>query len=324
MRPSRTHSIAIAAAAIVLLGGTQASSATGLSPDSLLTGRAETTSGAIGGRERHYILYVPRNLQFPAPLVFVLHGGGQDGPNLRLATGYEFDMLADRNGFLTVYPDGIEHGWNTCRKATNNAATRQHIDDVAFIDAIIAHEVTTHNADRTRVFAVGHSNGGQLAFRLGLERPNAFAGVAAISSNLPATNNMMCQPSNIPIPVMIINGTADPVNPYRGGRTGRGTVTQGNVISAEATAQYFAKINGVDGMAEVVRLPHRNESDPTWVEQFSWSAAGKPSVILYAVHGGGHVVPQPYYRYPNIVGRQTQDLDAPAVVWDFFSKLPCR
>jgi len=47
-------------------------------------------------------------------------------------------------------------------------------------------------------------------------------------------------------------------------------------------------------------------------------------VILYTVLGGGHVVPNRYYRYPQNVGRMTDDLDAPAVIWDFFSKLPPR
>jgi hypothetical protein len=32
------------------------------------------------------------------------------------------------------------------------------------------------------------------------------------------------------------------------------------------------------------------------------------------------VVPQPYWRYPRNVGAQTQDLDAPAAIWDFFMK----
>jgi polyhydroxybutyrate depolymerase len=71
-----------------------------------------------------------------------------------------------------------------------------------------------------------------------------------------------------------------------------------------------------------MRLPHRNDSDSTWVERVTWAAEGKPPVVLYTVHGGGHVVPQPYYRYSVVSGRQTQDLDAPAVIWDFFSKLP--
>src|SRR5207302_4642511 len=108
--------------------------------------------------------------------------------------------------------------------------------------AIIAHEAASHGIDVKRVFATGHSFGGQLSYRLALERPNEFAGIAAVSANLPVQADNDCTVSDAAIPVMIVNGTDDPVNPYRGGRTGRGIDT-GNVLSTDATADYFIKRN---------------------------------------------------------------------------------
>jgi polyhydroxybutyrate depolymerase len=287
-----------------------------------LKGAVSVKIGMIGGRQRRYILYVPPSLQPGGPLVFVLHGGGGDGPLVRQNTGFEFDMLADANGFVVVYPDGIAQGWNSCRRRINNEATQRKVDDVAFIEAIIAHEAASDGIDRKRVFAAGVSFGGQMAFRLALERPNEFAGIAAISSNLPVQADNGCTPAGVSIPVMIINGTDDPVNPYRGGRTPRGTTTD-NVLSTEATAAYFAGLPGNTGSPEIIRLPHRDDSDATWVERATWTSPTNP-VILYAIHGGGHVVPQPYYRYPVNLGRQTKDLDAPTAIWEFFSGLPGR
>jgi polyhydroxybutyrate depolymerase len=109
------------------------------------------------------------------------------------------------------------------------------------------------------------------------------------------------------------------VNPYAGGTNRRGT-SFGRTLSTDETVQYFAKLNGLTDAPQITRLPHQNDADKTWVEQISWTASGKPSVVLYAIHGGGHVVPQPYYRFPNVVGAQTKDLDAPAAIWDFFMK----
>jgi len=43
--------------------------------------------------------------------------------------------------------------------------------------------------------------------------------------------------------------------------------------------------------------------------------------VLYAVHGGGHVVPQRYFQFGE---GQTQDLDAPVAIWDFFAKIPSK
>lgn len=288
-----------------------------------LKGTISLNAGTIGGRERQYAVYVPPNLMPGAPLVIVLHGGGGDGPYMRMSTGFEFDMLADANGFVVAYPNGIGQAWNTCRKRVNNTAKRERIDDVAFIEAIIAHEALAHRIDRRRVYATGHSFGGQMAFRLALERPNEFAGIAAISSNLPVPADNECAASGMPIPAMIINGTDDPVNPYRGGRSGGGA-TAGSVLSTDATTDYFVRLNGAGDPPQITRLPHQDDSDPTWVERSAWTNSGHDAVVLYAVHGGGHVVPQPYFRYPSNVGRQTKDLDAPAAIWAFFAALPPR
>jgi polyhydroxybutyrate depolymerase len=312
------------AAAFACLGILFSYHARAQSPAPRVAGTASRVNVTAGGRERSFVLYVPKSLKPHAPLLFVLHGSGGDGASMREVTGYEFDMLADAQGFLVVYPDGYEETWNDCRKASPHPARRMHIDDEGFIQAMIAKEALEHGADKGRVFAVGHSNGGQLAFRLALEQPERFAGVAAISAGLPTQENLDCTPSGKPIPVLIMNGTGDPINPYAGGKVMLGFTSLGTVLSTPASAEYFAKLDGRTAPPMVTRLAHKNTSDPTWVEESSWGAPGKPSVVLYAIHGGGHVVPQPYFEYPGILGRQTGDIDAPAAIWDFFSKLPSR
>jgi polyhydroxybutyrate depolymerase len=288
------------------------------------TGSFTRNVGTIAGRERVFVTYVPQNLKPQAPLVFVFHGGGGDGPTARKDFGYEFDMLADRHGFVVVYPDGISRSWNNCRRRPNVAAKRMKVDDVAFVEAMIAQEAAVHGIDRKRVFATGHSNGGSLAYRLAMERPAMFAGIAAVSSNLPDDDNNDCEAKNVAMPVMIMNGTADPVSRYEGGRTVRNGSDQGTTLSTGDTARYWARVNGLPDTPEKTRLPHANASDQTSVDLETWSASGKPSVLLYTINGGGHVVPQPYFRFPTQLGLQTQDLDAPSVIWDFFANLPSR
>jgi polyhydroxybutyrate depolymerase len=314
MTSSRSFSFGIAAA--LCLAGATAPSAAELPKAS---GSFTRSAGLIGGRQRVFYLYEPRDLKPGAPLLFVFHGGGGDGGEARVGTGNEFELLADRYGFLVVYPNGVDMNWNGCRKLQNARRERRGIDDVSFVDAMIAQEIARHHIDPKRIFAVGHSNGGAISYRLILERPNAFAGIAAISSNLPTPDNMECQPMPMAKPVMVINGTADPVNPYEGGTNARGT-SNGRTLSTDETVRYFTNVNGLADPPRVARLPHKNDSDKTWVEQRSWTAPGKPSVVLYTIHGGGHVVPQPYWRYPRDVGAQTEDLDAPSAIWDFFMK----
>jgi polyhydroxybutyrate depolymerase len=91
------------------------------------------------------------------------------------------------------------------------------VDDVGFLRALVARFATEHGADRARVFATGISNGGQMALRLALEAPELVRGVAPVAASLPAERNMDCRPAGRPVSVLIMNGTADPMNPFGGG-----------------------------------------------------------------------------------------------------------
>jgi polyhydroxybutyrate depolymerase len=60
-----------------------------------------------------------------------------DGKRMRKWTGYEFDRMADAQGFLVLYPDGYRGNWNDCRKNATFAAKKENMDDVRFILALI-------------------------------------------------------------------------------------------------------------------------------------------------------------------------------------------
>ena len=274
-------------------------------------GEATSHVGTVGGRERTFIEYVPRALKPGAPLVFVLHPSGGDAAGMRRYSNYEFDELADKHGFLVVYPDGFDNTWNDCRSGSPFSSKRLKIDDAGFIKSLLNHEVTAHAVDRKRVFAAGWSNGAQLAYRLALEHPEDFAGVAAISASVPVKENLDCGQVDKPIPVMIVNGTADPINPFRGGMVNLGSAKLGNVLSSEDTAKYWAKLLGVTAPPQIATLSHKGGRNS--VESMTWGKDGTAVVILYSVQNGGHAMPL-----------EGEDLDSPVMIWDFFSKLPSR
>ena len=201
-------------------------------------GEAMRYVSTVGGRERTFVEYVPKTLKPGAPLLFVLHPSGGDAASMREYSNYEFDELADKHGFLVVYPDGFDNTWNDCRGGSPFSSKRLKIDDAGFIKSLLNHEVTAHAVDKKRVFAAGWSNGAQLAYRLALEYPEDFAGVAAISASVPVKESLDCGQVDKPIPVMIVNGTADPINPFRGGMVNLGGAKLGNVLSSEDTAKY--------------------------------------------------------------------------------------
>ncbi len=316
--------IVIGAAGLALLCGVFCLETGAAAAQPKLGGTAGRDSVTVKGMMRTFTVYAPATLKPNAPLLFVFHGSGGDGPSMRDVTAFEFDMLADKDGFLVVYPDGFQTTWNDCRKGSPQPARVMNIDDESFVEAMIAKEAAAHNIDRKRVFSAGWSNGGQLGYRFAMERANLFAGVAAISASVPAPNNLACTPSGAAMPMMIINGTADPINPFNGGDVRLGGANLGPVYSSQETGQYWAKLLGISAAPDTKRLPHKLPPDPTYVDQFTWSQGGQPRVVLYAVHGGGHVVPTRSPQDWGGLGRETRDLDAPVAIWDFFSKLPSK
>jgi len=273
----------------------------------------------VGDRERTYLSYVPKSLAPGAALVLVLHGSTMDGATMRAWTAYEFDALADARGFVVVYPDGYRHNWNDCRRSSPTPAKRENVDDVGFLKALIAQEQKDHGISVDRVFAFGYSNGGQMAYRLMLEAPGTLQAIAVAGSSLPSKDNFICPLEGATAAVMLVHGTKDPLIPFEGGEaTIFGFFSRGNVISANATAESFASRNGLTEAPQTSTLPHVEARDETSVELRTWSRDGKPFVVQYVVRDGGHVVPQPAFRYPRALGATTRDLDAPARAIEFF------
>ena len=73
------------------------------------------------------------------------------GAQARATYGYDFDLLADRQGFIVVYPQGYEGHWNDCKVRGPYGAKLENIDDVGFLHALVDRLVTDHNADPARV-----------------------------------------------------------------------------------------------------------------------------------------------------------------------------
>lgn len=286
----------------------------------MLSGTSEDSSIRLGERRRSYVLYTPRQLAQRPALLVVLHGSMSNGERMRRDSGYRFDALADRDGFLVLYPDGVEGHWNDCRKAATYSARRLNIDDVGFLSAMIERLQRERGVDPARVFVAGYSNGGQMALRMAAEAADKVDGVAAVAASLPSADNDACQPAQQPKAALLMNGTRDPINPYAGGAvTLFGFGNRGTVLSTEDSALALARRNGQSGVPSQDRL---TSIGPVWAERQRWNVAGAAPVELVTVHGGGHLLPQPVYRPPRLLGLADPDLDGPAEIWRFFSELP--
>jgi polyhydroxybutyrate depolymerase len=273
----------------------------------------------VGGLKRTYLTYVPQGLTKGAPLVVVMHGSGQNSAQMRRATGYGFERAADEHGFAVVYPDGYEGYWNACNVVGDYSANKLNVDDVGFLTRMADKLITEIGADRGRVFATGVSRGGHMAFRLALEAPSRFRAVAAVAANVPTPENFKCKPlGQGTSSVMIMNGTKDPLNPFDGGEVKLfGLLKRGKVRSSRESGQYFADLNHITGPPETNEASEAGEDH---IERVLWRNDSKVEVELLALHGGGHGMPQPYWRYPRLLGPALKEPNGPAVIWAFFER----
>lgn len=290
-------------------------------PEPRLSGRPQAGHIRVGALDRSYVVYAPARVAAKPPLLIAFHGSMGDPQSMRTATGYGFDRLADKHGFVVAYPQGYGGNWNDCRKAADYPARKQNIDDLAFVDALVARLRRERDIDPSRVYIAGGSNGAAYVLRLAEEHPERFAAAAVFSAGLPTQANSVCRPSGKPLPVIFFAGTKDPIVPYEGGEVNLfGFASRGDVRSAKASAGYFAALAHATGPA-VSRIDGR-KGDSTWVERALWRAADGREVALMTVHGGGHVIPQPNYRPQRLLGRVTTAVDGPAEAWAFFQRQP--
>lgn len=276
---------------------------------------------------RTFIFYIPSSYDRSksVPLVIAMHGKGVDGEGMILVTRKGFDRLADGNGFIVVYPDGIEMNWNDGRvdEEDHDRAHRENIDDVGFIAALTDKMVLDYNVDPKRVYATGISNGAIMSYRLACELSHKIAAIAPVDGNIPVLFIGECSPSRH-IPVLAINNVNDPMVPFEGGeiRGHSGRTKLGKVLSVEQSIGYWVEKNGCSPVPRVTEEPDRDPEDGTRVSSWEYvNESDGTEVILFIVYGGGHTWPGGLQYLPErVIGKTSRDIDANEVIWSFFRR----
>lgn len=234
----------------------------------------------VGDSVRTFRLFVPSDLprQGRAPLVLAFHGTGGSGAGFRAETG--LDPLAARDGFLVAYPDAAVGNW--AEGCDCNLADRLAINDTGFVRALIDSVSGRFPVDRTRVYAVGFSQGGLFVHRLACQMSDRIAAVASVAAPISAPLAERCGPG-APVSVLVMMGTLDDAYPYEGqGQGVRAT------LGARATTGLWRTLDRCGDTAGVASLPNR-VADGTTVLEERWPACGGGSeVALYTVDGGRH------------------------------------
>ena len=282
---------------------------------------ADAATFESGGVRRTYTAIVPKTT--PAPLVLILHGNTQQGEDMRSRTSWP--DVAKREGFVAVFPDGLDRSWADFRGDAGRVGRSPPAgtDDVAFLTALVLKFVHDGLADPKRIYVTGVSNGGHMTMTLACTHAELFAAAASVIASFTDVMVGACKPSR-PIPMLMMNGTADPLIAYGGGR-GTSRYAVPNVVSTEATIAFWRKNHGCAATdRRSTTFPDKDREDSSTVTRIESDCPDGRDVVLYRIDGGGHRMPGsfPDARFVRAVdallGPQNHDIDGAETIWAFF------
>lgn len=188
----------------------------------------------VDGKTRKYWLYVPASVegQKNVPVVFSLHGRyGNDDPNnqkdILTKDGKPiFTSLADKEGFIVVYPQGRNGGdekdkaaypgewYKAFGNGTGWEATGKENADTKFIKEIVDEIKTVYNSnsnisvDPKRFYLCGFSMGGMMTYACAKVLNGTFAAYGSCSG-YPLNEFHMNLATENPIPFIHMHGNND-------------------------------------------------------------------------------------------------------------------
>jgi polyhydroxybutyrate depolymerase len=254
------------------------------------------------GEKREYLLYVPRSYDRtkPAPLVISMHGGNGWPMQQMNLTGW--NRLADSQGFIVVYPSGLEGAGPRVWRVGNDFAK-----DVRFISELIDKLESQYNIDRARIYANGFSNGGGMTFVLSCTMSDRIAAVGMVGAaqTLPWS---WCRERRA-VPMIAFHGTADRFAFFNGGQS---WVAPHPFPSVQLWTANWARRN------RCASKPVESVVAPDVTRREYTHCADDAAVVLYIMRGGGHIWPGGAPLPEWFVGSDSRSIDATATMWAFF------
>lgn len=263
----------------------------------------------VDGVVRHYSLHLPNSYRYrhgPMPLMVLLHGHGSSGVRIERSTG--MSDKADKETFIAVFPDGTgePRGWQVFDDSSGHNA------DIAFISQLIDTLEKLYAVDPKRIYIAGHSNGGMMAYRLGIALSNKIAGIGVSAGLL--GKYLVADSSASPVTLVAFHGKSDTVVPYDG--------TEGDVdyrrdyLSARASVSAFAKHDGCEGASEITR------SNGNVVEENYTGCDAGSAVVFVTIKNLTHKWPGDLHGLGVIFNHA--DVIATNKMWEIFKHHPKR
>ena len=173
-----------------------------------------------GGNERSFRINLPNDTNDPIPLMIILHGLGETS-----AAWYGVASYTTNQGFATVRPESgtfLSNSGTGNVKLWNAILDTARFDDVLFISDVIDYMLTNYDfIDHDRIYVLGSSNGGYMAYRLACDLAYRITSFTSVTGNMFLDDDGVdCIDQDRDIPILHIHGTEDPINSYYPGGNG--------------------------------------------------------------------------------------------------------
>lgn len=246
---------------------------------------------------RTFILHLPESYspEQEYPLVLNFHGLGSNALDQQLYSA--FDAVADANGFIVAYPNGINNQWSLLND-----------DDILFVADLVDSLRTAYSINDC-LFSMGMSMGGFLSYLLACESVHPITAIASVTGNMIEFYQAGCG-SDPGLPVLHFHGTDDDVVSYEG---------DFGMTPVEETVLWWAQRNQCTIPPQVTPMEDFDPNDQSTAEEIYYgNGINGSEVVLYKIINGGHSWPGAI-PIPDL-GVTNQDIDASVIIGEFFTR----
>jgi polyhydroxybutyrate depolymerase len=298
---------------------------------------------------RRYLVYAPPPSRLPTtplPVIFVFPGysGSAEGAAFYY-THTSFERLADRDGFVVVYGNGLPNAPSAREKPAMpeggflRGCLADHAGegvDVTYVRRILDQLATELNVDRSRVYATGLSAGGGMAFQLALEAPDVVAAIAPVAGlpfqpTGPWRHFCRPRPGHERVSIAMLAATHDRFVSYEPG--GSPEYPNAAYPGMEQTRDAWLAAMGIRGAPTVEKLadvvqgdsytPQTGLATSTIERRIYPPGPAGQELWFYKAEGMGHWWPNPVQMWPGLwerFGKTNQDVDFADEAWVFFRR----
>ena len=261
-------------------------------------GELSTNSFVHKELSRKYLIYIPKSYEGKkeVPLLLNFHPFGTSA-EYQLGIS-DFRQLSEDKEFILVYPEGAELAsgephWNPLKKDPTN---KSNSDDINFTNDLIDLISNNLNINSEKVYAVGYSNGADMAYGLATYLSSKISAIAAVSGSMYELMSTGDKPSHS-TSVLNMTGTSDSIRPYEG--------IDGSLLAVDESISYWKEINAIK--SSPIIISETSNSEDVIISSYTTDNQIM-TVANYKIINGGH-----NWFNLNISGKDTNN-----IIWDFF------